>query len=199
MARILIVDDHQIYLDGLEMIVQQHLPDTQIMKAYDLASAQQVIANNNDLDLILLDLNLNQQDGLEIWSQLKNEFGPLPVAILSASDNQQDIKKCKTNGALGFINKSTDNVSLVNAINDILEGELYFPYSLPTTPDIHLTPRQQEVLQLLAEGLPNKTICRQLDMSEATVKTHLRALFSVLEVNTRTQCVSVANKYNLLQ
>ena len=80
----------------------------------------------------------------------------------------------------------------------MLNGQLFFPYSLPNLPSIHLTPRQQEVLRLLAEGLPNKTICKKLEMSEATVKTHLRTLFSILDVNTRTQCVSVANKFDLI-
>ena len=198
MANILIVDDHQIYLDGLEMIIHQQHPDVDIHKAHDLESARLVITKNPDLDLILLDLNLQQQDGLDIWRELKSEFGPLPVAILSASCKVQDIKKSKLNGALGFINKAIANSALVTAIYDMLNGQLYFPYSLTNSSDIHLTPRQQEVLHLLAEGLPNKTICRKLEMSEATVKTHLRALFSLLNVNTRTQCVNVANKFNLI-
>lgn len=198
MANILIVDDHQIYLDGLEMIIQQHLPQSTIYKAHDCDSARDVIREHSDIDLILLDLNLQQQDGLEIWNTLKEEFGPLPVAMLSASCKIQDIKKSKHLGALGFINKAIDNSALVLAIKSILNGQLHFPYTLSNSPRIHLTPRQKEVLLLLAEGLPNKTICRKLAMSEATVKTHLRALFSLLEVNTRTQCVSVANKFELI-
>ena len=198
MAHILIVDDHQIYLDGLEMIIKQHLPNTHVHKAHDGQSAQQVVAQYPDMDLLLLDLNLQQQNGLELWQNLTQEFGPLPVAILSASCKLQEIKKCKKQGALGFINKASDNATLLNAIEQMLNGQLFFPYSLPNLPSIHLTPRQQEVLRLLAEGLPNKTICKQLEMSEATVKTHLRTLFSILDVNTRTQCVSVANKFDLI-
>lgn len=198
MANILIVDDHQIYLDGLEMIIQKNLSDSKIYKACDHSSAKSVILQHNNIDLILMDLNLHNQNGLEIWQQLKSEFGPLPLAMLSASEKQQDIKKCKDNGALGFINKAADNNELVSAITQILSGDLFFPYQLPIKASIQLTPRQHEVLTLLAEGLPNKTICRQLEMSEATVKTHLRTLFSLLDVNTRTQCVNVAIKHELI-
>lgn len=198
MANILIVDDHQIYLDGLEMIIQKNLRDTVIHKAHDHDSAQKMIAHHNNIDLILMDLNLHNQNGLELWQQLTSEFGPLPVAMLSASEKPQDIKKCKDKGALGFINKAADNDQLIKAITEILSGDLFFPYQLPTETNIQLTPRQQEVLALLAEGLPNKTICRQLEMSEATVKTHLRTLFSLLDVNTRTQCVNVAIKHELI-
>ena len=198
MANILIVDDHQIYLDGLEMIIQQHLPQTTIYKAHDCDSAREVIREHSAIDLILLDLNLQQQDGLEIWNTLKEEFGPLPVAMLSASCKLQDIKKSKHLGALGFINKAIDNNSLIAAIQTMLDGEFYFPYNLTSLPTFQLTPRQTQVLALLAEGLPNKSICRTLDMSEATVKTHLRTIFSLLDVTSRTQCVSVANKFQLI-
>ena len=197
MPNILIVDDHQIYLDGLEMIIQKNLNDSKIYKAHDHASAKSVILQHNNIDLILMDLNLHNQNGLEIWQQLKSEFGPLPVAMLSASEKLQDIKKSKDNGALGFINKAADNGELISAITQILSGDLFFPCKLPQA-NVQLTPRQHEVLTLLAEGLPNKTICRKLAMSEATVKTHLRTLFSLLDVNTRTQCVNVAIKHELI-
>ena len=198
MPNLLIIDDHQIYLDGLEMIIKQSLPDTVILKAHNGQAAQTLVADSHNIDLILLDLDLQTQNGLDIWHTLKQQAGPLPVAILSASTHLSDIKHCKQSGALGFINKSIDNNSLMAAIKSMLNGELYFPYNLTSLPNIQLTPRQKQVLNLLSEGLPNKTICRKLDMSEATVKTHLRTIFSMLDVRTRTQCVSVANKLQLI-
>jgi DNA-binding NarL/FixJ family response regulator len=198
MPTLLIIDDHQIYLDGLEMIILQSLPDASILKAYNEATAKAVVNQRNDIDLILLDLDLQSQNGLDIWHSLKQAVGPLPVAILSASTHLADIQRCQQSGALGFINKSIDNNSLVTAIKSMLNGELYFPYNLNSLPNIQLTPRQKQVLNLLSEGLPNKTICRKLDMSEATVKTHLRTIFSILDVSTRTQCVNVANKLQLI-
>ena len=198
MAIILIVDDHQIYLDGLEMIINQYLPSSTIIKAHDQLSADIALRKHPAIDLLLLDLNLQNQNGLDTWKALTECHGALPVAILSASSKDQDIKTCKDAGALGFINKSISNDSLITAIKHLLDGQLHFPYNLEDIPTIQLTPRQKQVLNLLAEGLPNKTICKNLKMSEATVKTHLRALFTIFNVNTRTQCVNVANKYQLI-
>lgn len=198
MTKILIIDDHQIYLDGLEMIISQSLKDAVILKAHDGQSALDMVIKQPSIDLILLDLDLQTQSGLEIWDKLKHAVGTLPVAILSASTRLPDIQHSKQRGALGFINKAIDNNSLLAAIQTMLDGELYFPYNLTALPTFQLTPRQKQVLTLLAEGLPNKSICRSLDMSEATVKTHLRTIFSLLDVTSRTQCVSVANKFQLI-
>jgi len=197
MANLLIIDDHQIYLDGLEFTLSQNLADVTVLKAKDQNEATHILSNST-IDLILLDLNLAESNGLEAWQQLKQEFGALPVAILSASDRVQDIHDAQQRGALGFINKSEDNQQLIRAIQQILDGNLYFPRSLPKDNSIKLTPRQKDVLSLLAEGLPNKLICKKLEMSEATVKSHLRTLFTLFDVNTRTQCVSVANKLDLI-
>lgn len=197
MANLLIIDDHQIYLDGLEFTLSQNLTDVTVLKAKDQNEATHILSDST-IDLILLDLNLAESNGLEAWQQLKQDFGALPVAILSASDRVQDIHEAQQRGALGFINKSEDNQKLIGAIQQILDGNLYFPKSLPKDNSIKLTPRQKDVLSLLAEGLPNKIICKRLEMSEATVKSHLRTLFTLFDVNTRTQCVSVANKLDLI-
>ncbi|EAT11123.1 response regulator transcription factor [Bermanella marisrubri] len=198
MNKILIIDDHQVYLDGLELIVQSHLEETFVLKATDYQTAHEILLAHPDIDLTLIDLSLGESSGLEVWKELKHIHGPIPVAILSASEEDVDIARCKRLGALGFIKKSSDNAVLTHAISKMLDGEPYFPYDLSNIPNIELTPRQREVLQLLAQGLPNKAICRELNMSEATVKTHLRTIFALLNVNTRTQCVNVAQQYSLI-
>lgn len=197
MANLLIIDDHQIYLDGLEFTLRQNLKKITVLKAKDFAESS-VHLTNSTIDLVLLDLNLADSKGLEVWQQLKQQHGPIPVVILSASDRIQDIQEAQQKGALGFINKSEDNLQLIQAIQSVLDGNLYFPKSMPSEPSIRLTPRQMDVLKLLAEGLPNKLICKKLEMSEATVKSHLRTLFTLFNVNTRTQCVSVASKMQLI-
>jgi len=198
MNKILIIDDHQVYLDGLELIMQSHLDEVIVLKATDYKTANQALKENPDIDLSLIDLNLRDESGIELWQSLKSIHGPFPVAILSAAEDDFNIVQCKRLGALGFVKKSIDNDALTLAICTMLEGECFFPYDLANTENIEITPRQTQVLKLLAKGLPNKAICRELDMSEATVKTHLRALFAILDVNTRTQCVSVAQKYHLI-
>ena len=193
-ANILIIDDHQLYLDGLEMLLSQSLLDVCIHKANSLEEAKKVLSTNNELDLILLDLNLNKTNGFVLCEQ--DLFKQHPIAILSASEKKQDIQQAQEFGLLGFLNKASDNDALISDVQKLLVGECVYPKY--TTTDTLLTPRQQDVLNLLALGYPNKVICKKLGLSEATIKTHLRALFNILDVHTRTQCVSVARENNLI-
>jgi len=199
MATLLIIDDHRLYLDGLEMALSKAVAHCLVLKASNAQEAAEAIEQYSPIDLILLDLHLPEQSGLALWQTLKKRFGTLPVAVLTASNDLNDVRHCHQQGGLGFINKSLSTQALVQAIESILSGQLYYPSGIPSDKNtLKLTPRQQDVLQLLAEGLPNKAICNRLDMSEATVKTHLRTLFILLDVNTRTQCVAVAQKRALL-
>lgn len=191
--RVLLIDDHQIYLDGLEMMLNQALPSISVSKSDNVNDAESKILENEDFDLILLDLKLNDQDGFDLCAM--ESFKNKPIAILSATECPQDILKAKTLGILGFLSKGASNKTLIKNIELLLEGECIFPVlGLKSK----LTPRQYDVLQLLAEGYPNKLICKKLTLTEATVKTHLRTLFSLLNVNTRTQCVNVARQQHLI-
>lgn len=192
-SHILIIDDHPIYLDGLDLLLSRALDPAFIHKASNVSDAQVLLNSDKQFDLILLDIQLDQASGLELC-QL-DIFKDQAVAILSASENQQDIQQAKNLGLLGFLNKACDNQKLISDIQSLLNGECVFPNVAPA---IVLTPRQQDVLNLLAQGYPNKTICNKLQLSEATIKTHLRALFNILDVHTRTQCVNVARDKNLI-
>jgi DNA-binding NarL/FixJ family response regulator len=194
LSKILIIDDHQIYLDGLEMLLKQALSDVAIYKASTLEDAKSLLTSDLEFDLILLDIHLNNANGFDLCEldELKHQ----PIAILSASEHVKDIQQAHTLGLLGFLNKATDNEKLIDDIQRLLKGECIFPTKDAT--HTVLTPRQQDVLNLLSQGYPNKVICKQLSLSEATVKTHLRALFNILDVHTRTQCVSVAREKNLI-
>jgi DNA-binding NarL/FixJ family response regulator len=193
-SKILIIDDHQIYLDGLEMLLSQALELVDIHKASTLDEAKMHLKSDIDFDLVLLDINLNNTNGFQLCQldELKNQ----PIAILSASENLQDIQQSRTLGLLGFLNKASDNQKLIGNIQLLLKGECIYPVNKPL--GLTLTPRQQDVLNLLAQGYPNKVICKELNLSEATIKTHLRALFNILDVHTRTQCVSVAREKNII-
>ncbi|MFT6260989.1 MAG: DNA-binding NarL/FixJ family response regulator [Crocinitomicaceae bacterium] len=191
---VLIIDDHPLYLDGLEMMLAQSLDNIIVHKASTFEAAKAKLSSNISLDLILLDINLNGENGFDLC--LLDEFKNEPIAILSAIDSSASILQAKKLGLLGFLNKGNDSDILIENITRLLNGESIFPsYSLAPS---KLTPRQFEVLQLLAEGHPNKIICKQMKLTEATVKTHLRALFNILQVNTRTECVNVARKQHLI-
>lgn len=188
---LLLVDDHQIFLDGLSLALAPLCADLQIHTA-ESASAAEACLQHTTFDLILLDLRLPDLPGLELLQRWQQQGRMTPVAILSASDSSLDAQASLAAGALGFISKSANSDELRQAVTRVLLGETL---PLPQTSDKpQLTPRQLEILQLLAEGLPNKSISRQLGVSEDTVKTHLKTLFQELTVHTRTACVSAARQ-----
>lgn len=186
---LLLIDDHKIFLDGLALALKPLTEDLRIDTAHSGAEAKKLIATG-DYDLILLDLRLPDVSGLELLQQLQAQGNLTPVAILSASESTQDAQKALAAGALGFIQKSADGEGLRESVARVLLGEvLPSPFPDDNNP---LTPRQREILPLLADGLPNKLISRRLGLSEDTIKTHLKALYQELNVHTRTACVSAA-------
>lgn len=188
---LLLVDDHRIFLDGLSLALASLCPDLQIRTAESAAAAETCLLHSS-FDLILLDLRLPDMPGLELLQRWQSQGRMTPVAILSASDSNFDAQAALTAGALGFIPKSANSDELRQAVTRVLLGETL---PAPQTGDKpQLTPRQMEILRLLAEGLPNKSISRQLGVSEDTVKTHLKSLFQEFAVHTRTACVSAARQ-----
>lgn len=188
---LLLVDDHRIFLDGLALALQPLTRQLHIHTAQSAAEAEAWL-RQRDFDLILLDLRLPDLPGLELLQRWQKEGRLTPVAILSASDSKLDAQAALAAGALGFIPKSADGADLRQAVTRVLLGET-LPAPAPAA-GAPLTPRQREILLLLADGLPNKAISRQLGLSEDTVKTHLKALFQELDVHTRTACVSAARQ-----
>ncbi|ALN19803.1 response regulator transcription factor [Ectopseudomonas mendocina] len=184
---LLLVDDHRIFLDGLSLALSSLSQNLQIHTAHSAAEAEQRLRQHG-YDLILLDLRLPDEPGIELLQRWLARGESTPVAILSASDSTLEAQAALAAGALGFISKSSDGNALRRAVTRVLLGETL---PVPSSPS-PLTPRQLEILRLLAEGLPNKVISRQLGLAEDTVKTHLKALFETLAVHTRTACVSAA-------
>lgn len=187
--RLLLVDDHRIFLDGLSLALAPLARNLQIHTAHSAAQAEQRL-RQHAFDLILLDLRLPDEPGLELLRRWLERGESTPVAVLSASDSALDAQAALAAGALGFIPKSADGDALRQAVARVLLGET-LPAPTSASP---LTPRQLEILQLLAEGLPNKAISRQLGLAEDTVKTHLKTLFETFAVHTRTACVSAARQ-----
>ncbi|MCU1716257.1 response regulator [Pseudomonas sp. 5P_3.1_Bac2] len=187
---LLLVDDHQIFLDGLSLALAPLCPELKIHTAESAAAADDCL-NQHNIDLILLDLGLPDISGLALLRNWQERGLMVPVAVLSASDSNSDVQAAITAGALGYISKGTRGEALRQALKQILLGE-----ALPAPPanQSPLSLRQQQILQLLANGLPNKSISRELGVSPDTVKTHLKLLFHELKVHNRTACVSAARE-----
>lgn len=209
--RLLLVDDHPLFVEGLSATLQAKRPDVSIAHAGTLAEAKSMLLKpaeaqdgrqrqTDEYDLILLDLKLPDGDGLGLISFLKEQRLFVPCAVLSASENAQDIHSSLNAGASGYITKAHSGQEVLKLIAQILNGEQVTPKNFQAIKhsDSGITPRQQEVLELLALGLANKQISRQLSLSEHTVKSHIKALYLYFDAHSRTECVSLARAQNLL-
>jgi len=209
--KILVVDDHHLIRDGLRPVLESLAPEeaTTLVEADTLAGALDVVAAHPDLDLVLLDLRLPDVVGFDAVSRLRAANPSLPLVVMSGEMEPALMRAAIDRGALGFIPKSSTSKVILGALRLVLAGGIYVPReamggpaALPSTPEsaralpggLDLTPRQMEVLRLMLAGKSNKSIGRELDLAEGTVKNHVAAVLKALGVTTRTQAVIAAAK-----
>lgn len=205
MVKILVVDDHALVREGLCQVLKGLDEQVEVLQSSDCTHAFNMANQHLDLDLVLLDFHLPDMTGLEALSLLGKSHPELPVVILSGSYNLHIVRQVMKNGAAGFIPKSGVSNELLSALRRVLAGEIYYPTELllslaaPTAgqaddelPTFPLTPRQEEVLQLLMDGLANKEISRILNLSAETTKNHVTAVLRHFGVKTRVQAVIAA-------
>lgn len=217
--KLLLIDDHPLFRDGLSLLIQHRLDlaehgGAEVLEAGSLSEAAAALEQHPDVALALLDLGLADRQGLSTLTEWRELAPHLPVVVLSADDRPATIVAAIDQGAAGFIPKTVEAGAMQEALHRVLSGGVYVP-PLPSdavagdpaadlgAPDgeaardesagpeatFGLSGRQLDVLRLLVEGKPNKEICRMLSLSESTVKTHLSAIFRKLKVNSRTQAV----------
>lgn len=210
--KILIVDDHPLIVQGLTVALQDIDASADVSST---GSAEQTIAlleRHEPLSLILLDLGVPGASGLDLLLRVRSLRPEVPLVVLSANDGRESVLGSLDAGAMGFISKRSATPVLVSALQLVLSGGVYIPpqvlaavpapapaYNGPPAAaggmpgrrispiELGLTDRQAEVLALLVEGKPNKIICRELNVSEGTVKTHVSAILRALNVGNRTQ------------
>lgn len=203
-TRVLLIDDHQIYLDGLTLTLQNLCAGIILDHAHTASEAERHVFASA-YDLVLLDLQLPDSSGLALLQKLRKLDSLVPIAILTASNSPSDLDAAMHLGAAGFISKTADGTMLLEAVTRLLFGEQVVignstqpRHRQGSAREVGVTPRQLDILDLLAEGLSNKVICQRLNLSEGTVKTHLKALFSAFGCHNRTECVSTARRLGLV-
>jgi len=198
---VLIVDDHPFFVAGLAQALRTDHGVQSVPTAESLGEATRQLRSSAQPDLILLDLNLPDSGGLGLFRSLEAMGLPTPVVVISSREDEEAVNAARAAGAMGFIAKSCDERMLSRMLSTIANGGLFFPEApaVQTQTPMSLTPRQMEVLALLAEGYPNKRICQKLSLTDHTVKTHIKSLYSMLGVHNRTECAKLARSMGLVE
>ena len=204
---IVVADDHPLFRDALSGIISTGFSGASVVSAKDLTTTIKALEETADVDLVLLDLNMPGVQGFSGLIFLRGQYPTIPIIVVSGSEDLDTIRRSVSLGASGFIPKSSDTSTIKSAMNIVLDGGVWVPDQAAidnNTEDDELleiasrlstlTPQQMRVLMMLKEGLLNKQIAYELNVSEATVKAHVSAILQKLDVNSRTQAVIVASK-----
>lgn len=205
--QVLVVDDHALFREGLRLLLLA-VGDVGCQVA---ASAEEALrrAQSEAFDVVLLDWHMEGLSGAAAVQRLREAAGQARIVVVSAEKSAVLVRSAIDAGAVGFIPKESSPAVLQQALQTIAAGGIFLPSALLASaapphppPDGQpraiaeafpaLTERQAEVMAAMLRGLPNKLIARQLGISDATVKTHLSAIFRELCVQTRTEAVYVA-------
>lgn len=208
--KIIIADDHPLFRQALLGTLKVKFNQTAWLEAETIAELEEQLQNNSDSDLLLLDLNIPGAHGFNTLIHIRNHFPQIPVVVVSAHEDHSTIGKAMGYGAAGFVPKSTPVDDIFNAITTVLSGETWLPKSYESMQasgdmtDIaervaSLTQQQYRILMMFAQGLLNKQIAYDLNVSEATIKAHATAIFRKLDVRNRTQAVIAIGQLDLTE
>jgi len=199
--KILVIDDHRLFREGLQSLLQRR--NIEVVAAVGDGYEGIRLAKELSPEIILLDMRMPIIDGISVLIQLNKLELDLSIVMLTTSSNEQDLLEALKNGASGYLLKDMEPDALVTALRDISAGKtVVAPHLTPvlvrliqgdttTTekqgPFSDLTPRESEILKLIADGQGNKLIARNLGISDGTVKLHVKAVLRKLEVHSRVE------------
>lgn len=210
--QVLLVDDHTLFRSGLETLLERH--DIEVIGTAGNGREGFLMARELQPDVLLLDMRMPEMSGLEVLSGLRAVGFRNPIVMLTTSNEEQDLVECLRNGASGYLLKDMEPTELVTALRDIVDGKTIVAPELAavlarvvqgdvedilnkeSNPFDELTPRELEILCLLAEGQSNKVIARNLGISDGTVKLHVKAILRKLNVHSRVEAAVMAVEQN---
>lgn len=201
--RVLLADDHALFREGMKHILLGLDDGVAVIDAANYEEARAAVRELPPFDMALVDLGMPGLDDFAGLRKLCGEIGDVPVVVVSAMEGGNEIRKAMDCGASGYVPKTLDSNVVLSALKLVFSGGVYLPTSLlGATDNDHgsdrrggdggkgpLTPRQCDVLDLMAKGYSNKEIARSLNLAEGTVKLHVTALLKALDVSNRTQAV----------
>jgi DNA-binding NarL/FixJ family response regulator len=206
--RLLIVDDHKVVRDGIRFMLSD-VEEIGVVGEAESAEAMFALLETDPVDVVLLDIRMGGMSGLDALEQISDLYPQVRVLMLSMHDQPGYVRRALELGASGYLLKNVGRDELIDAINAAVEGRTYVHHSVmePLLTEMaaasgkttRLSPREQQVLQLIADGHENKQIARELGLSEATVKTYLRSVFERLNVSSRAEAVAVGLRLGVIR
>jgi DNA-binding NarL/FixJ family response regulator len=215
--KILVVDDHPLIREALRGVLRDLDPKINLIEAESVHEALVLVATHPDLRLLLLDLGLPGENGLDALPLLRENHPHLPVVVLSASEQPGIVTRAIDAGAMGYIPKTSSRKLLVDSLRRVISGGVYLPEDAllahgggvpgfgrlkidgrpPSLHELGLSERQGQVLALMVQGKPNKMIGRELNLAEGTIKIHVAGILKILKVANRTQAVFAVSTLGL--
>lgn len=195
----MLVDDHLIVRRGLASLIEDE-PDLAVVAEASSGEEAITLASQRRPDVIVLDLRLRDMSGIEVANALRG----YKILMLSSFMQEEDVRRVFDVGILGYLSKDKDSGELLKAIRTVARGDQYIAPEISlllakSEHSNHLTGRELEILQLVAQGKANKEIGELLSVSENTVKNHLKSILSKLNAKDRTHAVTEALKRGLFQ
>jgi two-component system nitrate/nitrite response regulator NarL len=199
-CRVLLVDNHPLFRRGVAQLIASQ-PDFEVVGEAMSAEEGVVLATSLKPDLVLMDLNMPGSSGLDALKQIKESGVDTQVIMLTVSDAEQDFIKAVRAGAEGYLLKDSEPEEILEKLRQAARGESVFTESLmnilleamrddnraPPADDVGLTARERQILRLIATGRSNKKIARELNISDGTVKVHVKNLLRKLNLQSRLE------------
>lgn len=199
-ATILLIDDHPMLRTGVKQLISM-APDITVVGEASNGEQGIELAESLDPDLILLDLNMPGMNGLETLDKLREKSLSGRIVVFSVSNHEEDVVTALKRGADGYLLKDMEPEDLLKALHQAAAGEMVLSEALTpvlvaslranratTERDVNqLTPRERDILKLIAQGLPNKMIARRLDITESTVKVHVKHMLKKMKLKSRVE------------
>ena len=209
--RIVVIDDHTLFREGLQSLLSRH--GIEVVASASEGREGIRLAQELKPDIVLLDMRMPGMSGLEVLKQFQQLKFELPVVMLTTSGDERDLVEALRNGAKGYLLKDMEPDNVVAALREIIRGETVVapnltqilakvvkgedPLEPEPSPLDSLTPREHEILSLLAEGQSNKVIARNLGISDGTVKLHVKAILRKLDIHSRVEAAVIAVEQGL--
>jgi DNA-binding NarL/FixJ family response regulator len=202
---ILVIDEHSVYRSGIRELIEGAIQHAHVVEAIEFGS----LADSQYFDLVLIDSNSLSYRLLDLLKEFHELHPTTRFAVMSSSNTRADVLNCLSAGFHGFVHKLQSDEELLTAINDLLSGRIYVPRWIADRDDetpelapsigtavqtLRLTPRQHEILPLIAQGMSNKEIASHLNIAEGTTKIHTAALLRTLGARNRTEAAFMASK-----